>query len=89
MTTIRPLYDRVVVERVQEELPGGIVIPGDKEKPSRGKVLAVGPGKDDKAMAVKVGDVVVFSKYGGSEFKLDSDNEVVILREDDIMGIVE
>jgi len=93
---IRPLHDRVVVRRLEEEraTPGGIVIPDNAtEKPMRGEVLAVGLGKaldngDVRALAVKVGDTVIFGKYSGTEIKLDG-KEVVVMREDDIMGIIE
>jgi chaperonin GroES len=94
---IRPLHDRVVVRRADEETktPGGIVIPdsASKEKPIQGEVIAVGPGKmgdngQVQAMAVKVGDKVLFGKYAGTEVKL-SENEYTVMREDDIMGIIE
>jgi chaperonin GroES len=93
---IRPLYDRVVVQRQEDErkTPGGIVIPDSAaEKPSRGKVISVGNGKpgDDgklRQLAVKVGDIVLFGKYSGNEVKIDG-KEYVIMREDDIMGIIE
>ena len=91
-----PLYDRVLVKRVEEEArsAGGIIIPDSaKEKPLRGKVLAAGKGKltDDgklRTLAVKEGDTVLFGKYAGTEIKIDGD-EHTILREDDILGIVE
>ncbi len=90
---IRPLGDRVVIKPLPKEevSKGGIVLPDTaKEKPQEGKIIAVGPGKlseDGKriAMEVKVGDKVVYSKYAGTEFKLD-DEEVVILREGDILA---
>lgn len=93
---IRPLYDRVVIERKEEELTskGGIVIPDNaKEKPTRGQVVAVGQGKalDDgklRALAVKIGDIVLIGKYSGTEVKIDG-KEYVVLREDDIMGVIE
>ncbi len=93
---IRPLHDRVVVRRLEEELKtaGGIVIPDSaKEKPMQGEVMAVGAGKvlengDVRALAVSVGDTVLFGKYSGTEVKLDG-QEVVVMREDDIMGVVE
>lgn len=93
---IRPLHDRVVVSRLEEErtTAGGIVIPDSAtEKPMRGEVLAVGAGKvldngDVRALAVKVGDIVLFGKYSGTEVKI-SNKEVVVMREDDIMAIVE
>ena len=93
---IRPLYDRVIVMREEEEerSMGGIVIPDTaKEKPVRGVVLAVGNGKvldngDTRALAVKVNDKVLFGKYAGTEIKMDG-QEVLVLREEDIMGIIE
>ena len=93
---IRPLQDRVIVKRLEEEAKtkGGIIIPdAAKEKPQQGKVIAVGKGKvaDDGKLIkldVKVGDKILFSKYGGSEIKIDGD-ELLIMREDDILGIVE
>jgi chaperonin GroES len=93
---IRPLYDRVVIERQEEELTtsGGIVIPDNaKEKPTRGRVVAVGAGKaleDGKlrALAVKIDDIVLIGKYSGTEVKVNG-KEYVVLREDDIMGVVE
>jgi chaperonin GroES len=94
--SIRPLHDRVVVRRLEEELTsaGGIVIPDSAaEKPTRGEIIAFGPGKildngDVRALAVKVGDIVLFGKYSGTEVKLDG-HELVVMREDDIMGIIE
>lgn len=93
---IRPLNDRVIVKRLEEEktTKGGIVIPDTAaEKPSRGKVLAIGPGKaldngDVRAIDLKVGDVVLFGKYAGTEVKLDGD-ELIVMREDDVMGVIE
>jgi chaperonin GroES len=93
---IRPLQDRVIVKRVQEEekTKGGIIIPDSaKEKPIEGKVIAVGNGKvqDDgtvRALDVKKGDIVLFGKYAGTEVKLDGE-EHLILREDDILGVIE
>ena len=93
---IRPLHDRVLVQRVKEEekTKGGIIIPDSaKEKPVEGKVIAVGNGKiaDDgsvRKLEVKPGDRVLFGKYSGQEIKVDGE-EMVILREDDIVGIVE
>ena len=95
-TTFRPLHDRVVVRRVESEAKtkGGIIIPDTaKEKPIEGKVVAVGKGKktdDGKLIAldVKVGDKVLFSKYGGTEVKIDGE-EYLIMREDDILGVIE
>ena len=93
---IRPLQDRIFGKRLEEETKtkGGIIIPDTaKEKPIEGKVIAVGKGKvadDGKLikMEVKVGDKVLFSKYGGNEVKID-DQEYLIMREDDILGIIE
>jgi len=93
---IRPLQDRVIVKRLEEEqkTKGGIIIPDTaKEKPIEGEVVAAGKGKvteDGKLLAldVKVGDRVLFSKYGGTEVKIDGE-EYLIMREDDILGIVE
>jgi chaperonin GroES len=93
---IRPLNDRVVVRRMEEERtsPGGIVIPDSAtEKPIQGEVLAVGNGKilengEVRALDVKVGDRVLFGKYAGTEVKV-SGKEVVVMREDDIMGVIE
>ncbi|MGH7788856.1 MAG: co-chaperone GroES [Candidatus Binatia bacterium] len=93
---IRPLQDRVIVQRVQEEekTKGGIIIPDTaKEKPQEGKVIAVGKGKvndDGKLIAldVKVGDRILFGKYSGTEVKLDGE-DVLIMREDDILGVLE
>lgn len=93
---IRPLHDRVVVRRMEEErtTAGGIVIPDSAaEKPMRGEIIAVGNGKvldngDVRALAVKVGDVVLFGKYSGTEVKIDG-QELVVMREDDIMGVIE
>ena len=96
MSSIRPLHDRVVVKRVEEERtsPGGIVLPDSAtEKPVRGEILAVGNGKilengDKRALDVQVGDTVIFGKYSGTEIKMDGD-EVLVMREDDIMAVVE
>jgi len=93
---IRPLYDRVIVKREEEEnrSAGGIVIPDSaKEKPIRGVILAVGAGKvldngDTRALAVKVGDRILFGKYAGTEIKLEGE-EVLVLREEDIMGVID
>ena len=93
---LRPLHDRVVVRRIEEEsrTPGGVIIPDTaKEKPMQGEVLAVGPGaRDEKgariAMDVKVGDTILFGKWSGTEVKLDGD-ELLIMKESDIMGILE
>jgi chaperonin GroES len=93
---IRPLQDRVIVKRVEEEekTKGGIIIPDSaKEKPAEGKVIAVGKGKigeDGKLqpLDVKPGDRILFSKYAGTEVKVDGE-ENLIMREDDILGVIE
>ncbi|MEN8259618.1 MAG: co-chaperone GroES [Pseudomonadota bacterium] len=93
---IRPLHDRVLVKRLEEEntSPGGIVIPDTaKEKPIRGEVVAVGKGKilengEVRALDVKVGEKVLFGKYSGSEVKVGSE-DYLVMREDDIMAILE
>ncbi len=93
--SIRPLYDRVIVRRLEDErtTAGGIVIPDNAaEKPMRGQVIAVGTGKalDNgtvRPLAVKVGDKVLFGKYTGTEIKVAGE-EVVVMREDDIMAVV-
>ncbi len=93
---IRPLQDRVVIKRMEEETTsaGGIVIPDSAaEKPSRGTVLAVGNGKvtnsgDVRPLDVKEGDQVLFGKYAGTEIKIDGE-DVVIMREEDILGVFE
>ena len=93
---IRPLYDRVVVRRKEEEetSAGGIVLPGSaKEKPNQGEVVAVGDGKvldngEQRALAVKVGDKIVFGQYAGSSVKLDGE-ELLIMNESEVFGVVE
>jgi chaperonin GroES len=93
---IRPLYDRLVVKRIEEKetVQGGIIIPDSaKEKPQEGEVVAVGKGKrleDGKVIPldVKVGDRILFGKYSGSDIKLDGD-EYLIMREDEVLGILE
>ena len=93
---LRPLHDRILVERTElgEQQKGGIIIPDTaKEKPSEGKVIAVGPGKrlDDGSLLkpdVKAGDNILFGKYSGSEVTVD-DNEYLILREDEILAVIE
>ncbi len=93
---IRPLHDRVVVRRMEEERTsaGGIVIPDSAaEKPIQGEIVAVGNGKvtdsgDTRALDVKVGDRVLFGKYSGTEVKLDGE-ELLVMREEDIMGVIE
>jgi chaperonin GroES len=93
---IRPLHDRVIVQRLEEEVTskGGIIIPDSaKEKPAQGKVIAVGTGKilengTQVQMNVKAGDKVLFSKYAGTEVKVEGE-EYLIMREDDILGVIE
>ncbi len=93
---IRPLHDRVVIKRLEEELTsaGGIVIPGSAaEKPMRGKVVAIGPGKvldngNVAPLGVKKDDEVLFGKYSGTEVKIGG-SEYVVMREDDLMGVIE
>ena len=93
---LRPLHDRVVVKRMEEERTsaGGIVIPDSAtEKPMRGEVIAVGNGKvldngETRALDVKTGDTVLFGKYSGNDVKV-GDEELVIMREDDIMAVIE
>jgi chaperonin GroES len=96
MTNVRPLSDRVLVKRVdsEEKTKSGIIIPDTaKEKPSEGVIVAVGPGalRDDggrREPQLKAGDRVLFSKYGGTEIKLDG-TEHLILRESDVLGVVD
>lgn len=96
MSKIRPLHDRVLVRRLEDEevSKGGIIIPDSaKEKPAEGEIVAAGKGKkaDDGKLIpldVKVGDKILFSKYSGSDIKLDGE-EFLIMREDDILAIVE
>ncbi len=93
---IRPLHDRVIVQRIEEEAKtkGGIIIPDTaKEKPQEGKVIAVGPGKilengTKTTLDVKVGDKILFGKYSGSEIKIDGE-EFLMMREEDILGVIE
>ena len=95
-TNIRPLHDRIIVKRIEEgeQVRGGIIIPDTaKEKPQEGEVIAVGEGKrkDDGEripLDVKVGDRVLFGKWGGNEVKIDGE-ELLIMKEDDIYGIIE
>ena len=92
---LRPLHDRIIVKRLEEERKsaGGIVIPDTAaEKPSQGGVIAAGPGKTDEsgkllAMGVKVGDKILFGKYSGQEFKMDG-ADYLHMREDDVIGVV-
>jgi|TARA_B100000530_G_scaffold295109_1_gene213341 chaperonin GroES len=93
---IRPLHDRVVIKRMEEDTTsaGGIVIPDSaSEKPSKGEVIAVGNGKvldsgDTRALDLKVGDKVLFGKYSGTEVKVDED-DLLVMREDDIMAVID
>jgi chaperonin GroES len=95
-TTLRPLHDRILVERFEEEEQkvGGIIIPDSaKEKPQQGKVIAVGAGKPDKdgkkmPLDVKAGDTILFGKYSGQEIKIDG-NEYLIMREDEVLAVIE
>ena len=94
--TLRPLHDRIVVQRIDEgeQNVGGIIIPDSaKEKPQRGKVIAVGDGKSNAegkrvALDVKAGDSILFGKYSGQEIKLDGE-EYLIMREEEVLGVVE
>jgi chaperonin GroES len=93
---IRPLHDRVIVKRLEEDRtsPGGIVIPDTAaEKPVQGKIVAVGKGKiledgNVRPLDVKVGDKILFGKYSGTEVKLDGE-ELVVMREEDVMAVIE
>ena len=93
---IRPLHDRIIVERLEEETKtaGGIIIPDTaKEKPQQGKVIAIGKGKrteDGKLLPldVKVGDKILFGKYSGTEIKIEG-KEFLMMREDDVLGVIE
>lgn len=92
---VRPLHDRVIVQRIDEEekSKGGIIIPDTaKEKPQEGRVTAAGPGRHEDGklvpLDVKAGDRIIFSKYAGTEIKLNGE-EHLIMREDDILGIIE
>ena len=93
---IRPLHDRVIVKRLEEDRtsPGGIVIPDTAaEKPVQGKIMAVGKGKiledgNVRPLDVKVGDKILFGKYSGTEVKIDGD-ELLVMREEDVMAVIE
>src|SRR6187455_2708381 len=93
---VRPLHDRIIVERIEEEeqSSGGIIIPDTaKEKPQQGKVIAVGKGRIEKdgkvtPLDVKAGDTVLFGKYAGQEIKIDG-NEYLIVREEEVLGVIE
>ncbi len=87
---IKPLADRVVIEAAaaEEKTAGGIIIPDTaKEKPQRGKVVAVGTGKKDEPITVKVGDIVLYGKYAGTEIQVDG-KDLLIMRESDIFAII-
>ncbi|MBE9491729.1 MAG: co-chaperone GroES [Bacteroidetes bacterium] len=87
---IKPLADRVIIEPspAEEKTAGGIIIPDTaKEKPQKGKVFAVGPGKKDEPMTVKKGDIVLYGKYSGTEITFE-DNDFIIMRESDIVAII-
>ena len=94
---LKPLGDRLVVEPIEQEetTAGGILLPETaKEKPQEGKVVAAGPGRLDEdgkrvQMEVKVGDIVLYAKYAGTEIKLDGDDKVLILKESDVLALVE
>ncbi len=96
MTSVRPLHDRVIARRVdaEEKTAGGIIIPDTaKEKPIQAEVIACGPGARDEsgrvvAMEVRVGDIVLFTKWGGTEIKIDGE-DLLVLKESDIIGIVD
>jgi len=93
---VRPLHDRIIVERLEEseQRVGGIIIPDTaKEKPQQGKVLAVGKGRIEKdgkvtPLDVKAGDTILFGKYAGQEIKIDG-NEYLIIREEEVLGVIE
>lgn len=88
---LAPLHDRVIIQRLPEEekTAGGIIIPDSaKERPMRGTVVAAGPGTDKVKMQVKKGDVVLFAKYAGTEFKMDGE-ECVIMRQEEILAVIE
>ncbi|MCD6035600.1 MAG: groS [Rickettsiales bacterium] len=96
MASIRPLHDRVLVKRIEEnqKTAGGIIIPDSaKEKPTKGEVIAVGKGARDESgkpipLDVKAGDIVLFAKWGGSEVTVDG-QDLLILKESDILGVLE
>ena len=92
---VRPLQDRILVERIEEEVKkGNIIIPDTaKEKPQQGKIIAVGPGRIDESgkrvpMDVKKGDIILFGKYSGNEIKVN-DKELLIMREEDVLAVIE
>ena len=93
---VRPLHDRVIIERIEEgeQKVGGIIIPDSaKEKPQQGKIIAAGKGRIEKdgkvtPLDVKAGDTILFGKYSGQEIKLDGE-EYIIMREDEVLGVIE
>jgi chaperonin GroES len=93
---VRPLHDRVIVERIEEseQRVGGIIIPDSaKEKPQQGKIIAAGKGRIEKdgkitPLDVKAGDTILFGKYAGQEIKIDG-NEYLIMREEEVLGVIE
>jgi chaperonin GroES len=92
---VRPLQDRILVERVEEEVKkGGIIIPDSaKEKPQQGKVIAVGPGRYDDSgklvpMSLKKGDMILFGKYSGNDIRIGED-ELLIMREEDVLAVID
>ena len=93
---VRPLHDRVIIERIEEseQKIGGIIIPDSaKEKPQQGKIIAVGKGRIEKdgkvtPLDVKAGDTILFGKYAGQEIKIDG-NEYLIMREEEVLGVIE
>ena len=96
MAKVRPLHDRIIVQRIEEseQKIGGIIIPDTaKEKPQQGKVIAVGKGKIEKdgkvtPLDVKAGDTILFGKYSGQEIKIDG-SEYLIMREEEVLGVIE
>jgi len=93
---VRPLHDRVIIERIEEteQRVGGIIIPDSaKEKPQQGKIIAAGKGRVEKdgkvtPLDVKAGDTILFGKYAGQEIKIDG-NEYLIMREEEVLGVIE
>lgn len=89
---IKPLADRVLIEPIsaEDKTESGIILPdtADKEKPEQGRVIAVGPGRPNKPIGVKKGDIVLFTKYGPNEIKID-DKEYLIAKEEDILAVLE
>jgi chaperonin GroES len=87
---IKPLSDRVIIKplEVDKKTAGGLLLPDTKEKPQEGIIVNIGNGKKDEPMTVKIGDHVLFSKYGGTEYKIDNET-YLIMRESDIYAIIE